>query len=318
MRHVSMVLKACLFTLAVLGISNAHADGGSSLTSFQQNLAHGRLTMPFNLNNVEASPTLVKGIYVLQDRGTDHFRAFINEAGTIFGTAAGWTRIAPNGDLTAVELAQLRTELLANIASDQLIKVQYGDGGGRRMILFSAVDCVHCQRFEQSARKMAASLNTTFYVLPLSLQPMATPQGQVNWQTAATIWCSPQNDAAWLAYWKEPDPIANQSCGLTGRQTARAFDYLRGLLGSVGIRVQGTPEVVREDGKVMVLPDNLNKTFVQDNLSRGALVAMHLQPPDTPLHWLAEREPAPTDTNENNPSNRKINLGNALKGLFSR
>ncbi|MGZ3241327.1 MAG: hypothetical protein ACXWJK_13645, partial [Burkholderiaceae bacterium] len=251
-------------------------------------------------------------------RGSDNFRAFINEAGTIFGTAAGWTRVAPNVGLNPIEVAELRSELLANIDTDKLIKVQYGDGGGRRMILFSAVDCVHCQRFEHSVSKMAANLNTTFYVFPLSLQPMTTSQGQVNWQTAATIWCSPQNSVAWLAYWKDPVPIGNQYCGLTGRQTAKAFDYLRGLLSSVGIKVQGTPEVVREDGKVMVLADNIEKTFAQNNLSRDALVAMNLQPPVTSLHLLGSREPLPTDTNENNPSNRKIDLGNALKGLFSR
>ena len=75
----------------------------------------------------------------------------------------------PGGDFRAMtpgEVTGLRQEVMNGIEYAKLIKVAYGDGGNRKMLLFSAVDCGFCQRFEQEFAKYGNKVNTTFYVVP--------------------------------------------------------------------------------------------------------------------------------------------------------
>lgn len=312
MRYTSVLTVVSAVTFLMFGAPNAQADGPSAVASLKQNMARARIALPFDINSVEASPSLVKGIYALQDRGTENFRAFINESGTIIGSGAGWQRIVPSfGDLNATEIAELRSELLMNVDTDKFIKVQYGDGGGRAMIMASAVDCVHCLKFENTARKAAASLNTTFYVFPLSLQDSETANGQLNWQTAANIWCAKNNASAWLQYWEKPAPITGQHCSLSGRQVANSWSNFNGLLKSVGIYVRGTPSIVREDGKVFTPSDVFDKAYAQQNFSRSTLAGLNFKHGNTPLYWLAAGESATSP-------GKKVSLDNVLKGLFSQ
>lgn len=313
MRYTSILAAISTVVFLVIGTSNsARADAPSAVASLKQNMARSRIGPPFNINAIEASPTLVKGIYVLQDKGTNNFRAFINEAGTIIGSGAGWQRVvAPLGNLSSVEIAELRNELLMNVDTDRLIKVQYGDGGGRAMIMISAVDCPSCLKFENTVRKAATSLNTTFYVFPISLQDSGSVKGQLNWQTAANIWCAPNNATTWIQYWEKPEPITGDRCGLNGKQVANSWDYFRALLQSVEINVRGTPNIVREDGKVFTPSAPFDKAYAQENFSRSTLANLNLRDRGAPMRWLAPSEAGTV-------SEKKVNLGNALKGLFSQ
>lgn len=313
MRYSSfLTVVSAVALLVVSSTQNARADGLSAVASLKQNMARAGIAPPFDINAVESAPSLVKGIYILQDKGTNNFRAFINEAGTIIGSGAGWQRVvAPLGDLSTTEIADLRNELLRNVDTDRLIKIQYGDGGGRSMIMVSAVDCPTCLKFENTARKAAVSLNTTFYVFPLSLQGPDNAKGQLNWQTAANIWCSPNNATAWLQYWEKPAPITGERCGLSGKQAANSWTQFNGLLKSVGISVRGTPNIVREDGTVFVPSATFDKVYAQENFSRSALASLNLRESNAPLRWLAASETG-------SGSEKKVNVGNVLKGLFSQ
>ncbi len=97
-------------------------------------------------------------------------------------------------------MGDLQQEVIAAIDYDKLIKVSYGDGGGRKMVLFSAVDCGFCQRFEQDLMKKGSGVNTTFYVVPMSLQAFSGA-GVAKWQTVSRIWCADNSSAAWRKYW---------------------------------------------------------------------------------------------------------------------
>jgi hypothetical protein len=265
----------------------AHADGIAALEALKTNLARAKVGMPFNINNVEASSTVVKGIYVLQDKGTSTFRLFTNEAGSIIGTAAGWQRVSQPNQLSSEEKSEIRSELIKNIDTDKLIKIKFGDGAGRRMVLLSAIDCPGCFAFEQNLDKLAPILNTTFYVLPSSLQDESSQKGRQNWQTVANIWCAQDNASAWLSYWKKPAPIAGQHCGLNSHDASVLSGYFfLGLLPSVGIKPIGTPAILREDGNLYVPKLAFDKKYALENFSEAALGMISLQPTGKPNRWF--------------------------------
>lgn len=267
--------------------SFAHADGAAALEALKTNLARARVGMPFNLNNVEASTTLVKGIYVLQDKGTSTFRLFTNEAGSIVGTAAGWQRVSQPNQLSSEEKSEIRSELIKNIDTNKLIKIKFGEGAGRRMVLLSAIDCPGCFAFEQTLRKLAPILNTTFYVLPSSLQDESSQKGRQNWQTVANIWCNQDNASAWLSYWSKPAPVTGQRCGLNSHEASILSGYFfLGLLPSIGIKPIGTPAILREDGNLYIPKMTFDKKYAQENFSEAALGMISLQSTDRPNRWF--------------------------------
>lgn len=267
--------------------SFAHADGTAALEALKTNLARARVGMPFNINNVQASATLVRGIYVLQDKGTSTFRLFTNEAGSIIGNAAGWQRVSQPNQLNSEEKSEIRSELLKNIDTDKFIKIKFGDGAGRRMVLLSAIDCPSCFVFEKNLRNIAPTLNTTFYVLPSSLQDESSQKGRQNWQTVANIWCNQDSTSAWLSYWKKPEPITGQHCDLNSHDASilSAYFFL-GLLPSIGIKPIGTPAILREDGNLYIPKIAIDKKYAQENFSEAALGMISIQPTGKPNRWF--------------------------------
>ena len=265
----------------------AQADGIAALEALKTNLARARVGIPFNMNNVEASTTLVRGIYVLQDKGTSMFRLFTNEAGSITGTAAGWQRVSQPNQLSSEEKSEIRSELIKNIDTDKLIKIKFGEGGGRRMVLLSAIDCPGCFAFEKNLRNLAPILNTTFFVVPSSLQDESSQKGRQNWQTVANIWCDHDNASAWLSYWLKPAPITGQHCDLNSHDAVNLSAYFfLGLLPSVGIKPIGTPAILREDGNLFIPKIELNKKYAQETFSEEALGMISVQPTGKPNRWF--------------------------------
>lgn len=287
MRKLSTFLLTAGFMITAAMTQNAQADGLGAISALKANMARARIHLPFNINNVDASPTLVKGIYALENKGTSSFEIFINETGTIFGNSNGWQKVGVQKELSAEEKTQIRTELLENIDTDKLIKNKFGDGGNRRMVLFSAIDCPACFSFEQTLKKFASSLNTTFYVVPGSLQDISLSQkGQQNWQTAANIWCDQNNVDAWRSYWTKPAPIAGQRCQLSLNQAFNSSVYLKGLLGSIGIKIAATPIILREDGNTYFPQVLFDKKYAQDNFSKSALDQIDLSYFNKEHHWF--------------------------------
>lgn len=310
MHHIYKSIGFTTASVFILLSSNVQADEANALLNLKNNMASASIRAPFNIDNVNAFSTLIKGIYVLEEKGTKTFKLFINESGTLIGSGAGWQKIvSPRGDLNTNEINELKTEILRNIDTDKLIKIQYGDGGGRKLILFSAIDCPYSSKFEAALSKQKLNLNTTFYVVPASLHNEDTAKGKQNWQTAANIWCNEDNSSAWLSYWRNPKPIFGQKCELDSFQASSNSSYLLAILKSVGIKISSSPAIIREDGMRFTPPASFDRKYSYENFSNKAFSV--ITPDNKPLYWLRN------DSNTN--SNSKINFGGAInKFLFNK
>nr|GEU28342.1 hypothetical protein [Tanacetum cinerariifolium] len=162
-----------LLGTALLSALPALADGRSAVRNLHANAARARIILNLTEQSTQATPTLVRGVYALTD-AQGKGAGYINESGTLYGDASGFRVFPADGSpprtLTPAETAVLRGEVMQAIDYDQLIKVQYGDGGGRRMVMFSALDCGYCKLFEKHFSELGKTNNTTFYVVPLSLR----------------------------------------------------------------------------------------------------------------------------------------------------
>lgn len=261
------VARACVAAVGVvLALAlplAARADGRSAAHNLFANLARAKASLSVNENTALVSPTLVRGIYSISNQ-QGRFVGFTNEAGTLFGDSRGFNVVSANGAqpraLALDEVADLRQEVMERIDYDKLVRVVYGDGGGRRLLVFSAVDCPHCSAFEDSLRKASNGLGATFYVVPSSLQPLNAGGGQA-WQTATRIWCAVRPGDAWQAYWASRATPPVRQCRFEPRTAELAAQQLKDILGAVGVRVYGTPQVVREDGVLVTARDRFDSGF---------------------------------------------------------
>jgi len=316
---------------AVVGMAGAmlappaQADGRSATHNLLANMARANRSLGITENNSRAVPTLVRGMYILNDSKGD-FVGIINEAGTIYGDAQGFQVFTTNGSpprkMNSEELSDLRLEVMGAIEYDKLIKVTYGDGGGRKQVLFSAVDCSFCQRFEQEFSKNGRGVNTTFYVLPSSLQELKGA-GAAKWQTASRLWCAENGAAAWKKYWSTLDAAPGRTCEFDPKSAEQSGLNLKRILAGVGARVHGTPSILREDGSILNNEVNMdfaymNKAFGSDGLPK---LAAAKQP-----QWLVAaadnagdaQQPAAAQTGEQQqPKKIKIDVKDALKKLFN-
>jgi len=285
-----MKWKCKIFGLlvAISACGTAWADGLSAAHNLFTNLSHGGKSIGLTESSIQVMPTLVRGIYVINDnRG--QFAGYVNEAGTLYGSSAKNLSVVsttgtPLRSMTSDELADLRAEVMSSINFDMLIKVQYGNGGDRKIILFSAIDCLTCKGLEGRLQKHEHDLNTTFYVVPSSLQGIDGGGGFLAWQTAARIWCADDSGAAWKAYWTSHAVPQPRSCQFSDPHAARkAAQTLQALLVAIGINgINAVPLFVREDGKFV---SSTSKSDLQD---LGTLFQPNGKPQaiDKPAHWL--------------------------------
>ncbi|MYM94422.1 thioredoxin fold domain-containing protein [Duganella vulcania] len=318
------VLGAVMGLAGALLAPPAQADGRSATHNLLANMARANRTLGITENNSRAIPTLVRGMYVLNDN-TGAFVGIINEAGTIYGDINGFqvlsTTTTPPRKMTGEELRDLQQEVLAAIDYDKLIKVSYGDGGGRKIVLFSAVDCGFCQRFEQDFMKKGSGVNTTFYVVPMSLQDYSG--GVAKWQTVSRIWCADNNTAAWRKYWTTLDAAPSHGCEFDPKNAEQAARYLKQVLAAVGSRAGGTPSFVREDGSILNNKADMDLAYMKKTF--GAEAMPKLAAPK-PAQWLVAaadmpsdaQQPAAVQPGEQQQSKKiKIDVKDALKKLFN-
>ncbi len=202
-----------------------------------------------------ASLTLVNQLYALSDP-QGRALGFFNEAGTLMLDAHGAQALGNNAlrALTPDEVTALRLEVMQRIRYEALIKLVYGQGGGRRVLMFSALDCPYCRRFEDTLGFVGDQLNTTFYVVPSAL---VSPEGEgiSTWQKVSRIWCDENPGNAWEGFWSEgsvPAAKPSRSCEFAQPQSAvLANKQMREILNAVGSRVFAVPQFVREDGVVL-------------------------------------------------------------------
>lgn len=301
----------------------AHADAPSASHSFFSNLARAGSALSVNEQTAKIEPTLVRGMYAMYDGG-GRFVGYINEPGTLFGDFRGLSVISGTAvkarPMTPDEVLDLRAEVMNGIDYDKLIKVSYGDGGGRRQLVFSAVDCGYCKKFEQAMASNGDKLNTTFYVVPSSLRPYNNG-GAAAWQTVSSIWCADDKTAAWKAYWSTLKAPAQRQCALDPQAAARAQHQLEEILGVTGVNITATPTFVREDGSMLHNKANMDLAYMNQTFGREAAPPVKVKA----QQWLvagapqaggAEVAPAPVPGQPQQP--KKIHLNDAIKGLFSK
>jgi hypothetical protein len=276
-------------TLAVLALSTAmlsvpaFADGQAAANTLRASLQRSGTTDLAMLADAHPAPTLVRNMYRL-NKPNGEVLGYVNEAGTIHGNARGFSIIPADGTrprlMTPAELAQLRREVMANIAYDKLIKVGYGNGGGRKMLMFSALDCPSCRALE-SATQTIGNLHTTFYVLPASLQSISDG-GQQKMEAVSRLWCAENNGNAWKAYWANRTVPGPANCEFDPRSAEQARADLRDILRGAGTRLDGFPALIGEDG--MPVARNGDAETLRTRWGREGKPAL------TPLttQWLAD------------------------------
>jgi hypothetical protein len=287
--RIRSVLLAATFICSGLP-GGAVADAQSAAQAYYRNLERSHFDTSRQATTLARPVILVEGVYRLEDRASGTFLALITERGDIRGDSSGWSRVTDQGiaPLSEQEMAQLRAEVMRSVARERLIKIQYGSGGGRELILVSAVDCPYCAKMETTLAQMSASLQTTFYVLPTALAPLddAGP-GATAWATAAALWCAPKNAFAWQRYWHDRSAPVAQGCNLDGRGVQRAAKDFVTVMASIGTKIRGTPGLIREDAKAFGVPEGFDLEYASAAFGPLALREFHSPLADTtPYSWL--------------------------------
>ena len=186
--------------VSALSVQTAQADGVSAHKAYFGKIYAQGFEVENDARTNVARDTLVNGVYRLASRDSNKFHAFITETGEIASDASnGWHNTGTNKPLTNQERAVMRVEVLHNIAVEKMIKVQYGDGGGRRIILHSSLDCPYCAKMESNLAQSSGSLNTTFYIFPTGLNERdINPQTTQVWDSAVKIY---RDKAFTLFHW---------------------------------------------------------------------------------------------------------------------
>ncbi|MES2014968.1 MAG: hypothetical protein V4484_00625 [Pseudomonadota bacterium] len=273
MKMISKIAISLPLAAAIFFMQSARADAVSAHKAYFGVLYAKGFDVASDMRSTVAKDTLVNGVYKVTSQDGGQFHAYISENGQIFGDAVnGWQYTGSNIALSGEEKFFLKVEVLHNIAVNKMIKVQYGDGGGRKMILLSSVDCPFCKKMEANLAQHADMLNTTFYVLPAALNGRDnTASALQQWDTTARIWCANDNAAAWKNYWaRRLVPDAKQ-CGMdsiAARSLQRDFDE---IMRSIWIRTTGSPAIIREDGKVFTPAPQFDVTQAESQYGKSAL-----------------------------------------------
>jgi hypothetical protein len=141
---------------------------------------------------------------------------------------------------------------------------------------------------EQALARNAASIDTTFYVLPISLSPSADRgEGLATWSKATSIWCAADNAGAWRQYWATREVPAEARCAFDPHATFRTARNFSTVMSSIGVRLHGTPAMIREDGSSMGFPAEPDERYFQDVLGPGGLPELAApREPDARWRWL--------------------------------
>jgi hypothetical protein len=282
--------RTSILAFVSLGTSAAIADGKSAAYAYFRNLQKWSYETNYEAATTVTDNTLVNGVYRLEETSTGKFIALITESGNIKGGANGWYWIEKDAmrELNNDELKQLRSEVMHNISWDKLVKVTYGNGGGRRIVLVSAVNCPYCAKMEANLARHFNSIQTTFYVLPTSLVDIDEKGGREAWLNATKLWCAADAGAAWRRFWVKQEVPKENKCPFDEATAQNIFRNFGNVMSSIDARVHGTPAMIREDGKVLSVATDFDDKYINDVLGPEALRHFSSLPDETtPLRWLA-------------------------------
>lgn len=256
---------APLTLLALLaGLNPALCRGASPTTTALAPAPQGDTAMTAFRKNMEAAgflpriiretwrDALIKGFYTdddlvaLSPRAAPVGLIVAASVDFVFNQGRWYTLAGPKRQaraLTQEEFARFRaTRLLPAIDLQRAIKIVYGKGS-RKLIVFSAIDCPHCQIMEEELRQSANKLNATLYLFPATLRgndPKAVAAVQA-------LWCHRDNAGAWKDFWRTRTlPPAQPACGLGNRHSHLLLRAVKGT---------GFPNAVLEDGSVVFAGD---------------------------------------------------------------
>jgi len=282
--------KHQLATLLLLACTGAIADADSAAAAYFNNLAKWHYDISARASTIVSSDTLVRGVYRLEDRASGRFIAMITERGDLKGDSTGWSVVGKDGpeELNDVQLRQLRREVMRNVRWDGFIRVRYGNGGARRLILISAVNCPYCRNMEANLQRSEATLQTTFYVLPSSLTPLDQDgEGQRTWRQAVALWCARDDGASWKKFWITRELPVDSACPLDTAAAQKLFRNFGTVMASIGARVRGTPALIREDGGVIGVPLDFDSKYASSTYGPAGKPADQAAPSDAELAiWL--------------------------------
>lgn len=310
-RTCGLALAFCLLLLS-LPVS---ADATAAKHRYFERLSMLDLVIPgVDESRAVALPTLVRGIYELRSQ-QGSLIAYINEAATLEGDSKKFNvlpaqpgaKARPLGDS---ELASLRREVMASIDYERLITVRYGAGGGRRLVLFSAIDCGYCRKMEELLRKNAVTVNTTFYIIPMSIRDVDR-DGSASWQKVSRIWCSGESGQAWRSYWQSGAIPPSASCDIDARSASQLAYQLRDILSAVGARMSGTPAIFREDGSKLTPSTNMSATELAETYGPAGLPHVDAVSP----YWLADPGSAES-ASSTSTGGSALDLGGLLKKIL--
>jgi hypothetical protein len=322
-KRIATFIKLIVTMVAILAATTVRADGRNATHNLFTNLTRAKATLSVNESNALVAPTLVRGFYALSTQ-TGKFVGFVNEAGSLFGDSRGFMVVSTSGvaprPLALDEQADLRSEVMAAVDYDRLVRVRFGDGGGRKIVVFSAVDCPVCKQFETAIRA-TPGLNTTLYVVPSTLQPISGG-GWAPRQVATRIWCSDDRTAAWEDYWSKHQlpPNSPASCQWTPQSSETAGQYLQDILKATGARMPGFPHSFAEDGSSIPLRFN-DAAFMVASYGHDGLPQQH-GAAHAPRWLIAQADGAPRPVSQGTaagaeppaqptvvPTSTRINIG---------
>ena len=261
-RHRIARWAAVLSVATALAPATALADGQAAAASLFANLSRAGTDIGVTSADAVLGPPLVPGIYTLHNR-QGSFMAYINESGTLFGDSRGFFVVSPAGapvrKMSTNESAEMRGEVLNNIEYNKLVRVSSGDGGGRRLLLFSAVDCPSCKIFEGAMQQMMRKTSSTIYVVPSSLQRLK--DSPAAWDSVVRLWCADNNGRAWQTYWQTRALPPARQCGITPQSAESTSGDLQSILMALEIPIRGVPAMLREDGLIMGNPSGYDAGF---------------------------------------------------------
>lgn len=291
----------------------ALADGRSAARNLFANAARAHVNLNLTEQSTMVSPTLVRGVYSLAN-AQGRASGYINEAGNLYGDTHGFRLFTPDGApprlMTAPEVAALRGEVMQAIDYDKLVKVQYGDGGGRRMVMFSALDCGYCKLFEKHFSELGKTNDTTFYVVPMSLRPSQSG-GARTWQEVSQIWCDSNNGDAWKRYWATGQLPPARGCVFDAATAERSTRELWEILEAVGLPITGTPTLLREDG-VKLKAGDLRTYLKQPAPPVPAGQPVWLVADNFQMQRVGDTAPP----QQQQPHSNKVHVGDMLKKLL--
>lgn len=281
---ITLKLKRILFLLTTIS-SPLLADSQSAKHRFFIELEYRNLEIRgVNEQNAFIEKTLVNGIYTLKDKH-NKFISFITESGMLQGDSHGFEVVSLNlkepsrRSMTQLELSQFQAEVMRNLDYSQFIKLTYGTGGNRKILLRSAVDCPACGNLEKELRKHSRTTDTTFYLMPTSLMPPYESEG---YRYVSYIWCSPNPSQAWKDYWAEA-AFKHNDCDMSPQASAERDHNLREILSAVGIfKRSSVPKIITEDGTEST-PPSRDLTRAKISAAFGSAGAPYLPPPSK---WL--------------------------------